>query len=77
MAEEVVAVPLNGEIISVNVKLGDEVKEGDELCVVEAMKMETPIVTPVTGKVIKLEVTAGQTVKPGEIIAVIEYIGNQ
>lgn len=73
MAQEVVEVPLTGTVISVNVKAGDEVKEGDMLCILESMKMENPIVAPVDGAVIKVEVTAGQVVKPGQTIAVIEY----
>ena len=73
MAEETIEVPLTGKITTVNVKVGDEVQEGDVLCMLESMKMENPIVTPVTGKVVKLEVTPEQTVNPGGIIAVIEY----
>ncbi|MBI4186181.1 MAG: DUF2118 domain-containing protein [Chloroflexi bacterium] len=73
LAQEVVEVPLTGTVISVNVKAGDEVKEGDMLCILESMKMENPIVAPVDGAVIKVEVTAGQVVKPGQTIAVIEY----
>ena len=73
MAEETIEVPLTGKITTVNVKVGDEVQEGDVLCLLESMKMENPIVTPVTGKVVKLEVTPEQTVNPGGIIAVIEY----
>ncbi|MBA7677049.1 Glutaconyl-CoA decarboxylase subunit gamma [subsurface metagenome] len=72
MAQEIIEVPLTGKIISVNVKQGDEVKEGDTLCLLESMKMENPILSPVDGTVIQLEVTVGQVVKPGEIIAIIE-----
>ena len=73
MAEETIEVPLTGKITTVNVKVGDEVQEGDIICLLESMKMENPILTPVTGKVVKLEVAPEQTVSPGEIIAVIEY----
>ena len=73
MAQEVVEVPLTGRIISVNVKPGDAVKEGDVLCLLESMKMENPILAPVSGTVTKVEVEVEQVVKPGEIIAVIEY----
>ena len=73
MAQEIIEVPLTGKIISVDVKPGDEVKEGDTLCLLESMKMENPILSPVDGTVIQIEVTVGQVVKPGEIIAIIEY----
>ncbi len=73
MPQETIEVPLTGKITTVNVKLGDEVQEGDTLCLLESMKMENPILAPVTGKITKLEVTAEQLVNPGEIIAIIEY----
>ena len=73
MAQEVIEVPLTGRIISVNVKPGDTVKEGDVLCLLESMKMENPILAPVNGTVTKVEIAVEQVVKPGEIIAVIEY----
>ena len=73
MAQEIVEVPLTGKIISVNVKPGDEVKEGDTLCLLESMKMENPILTPVDGTIIQIGVTVDQVVKTGEVIAIIEY----
>ena len=66
-------VPITGKIVSVDVKAGDEVKEGDVLCVLESMKMENPILAPVDGTVTEVGVTVDQVVKPGEVIAVIEY----
>jgi len=73
LAQETIEVPITGKIIEVNVKVGDGIKEGDILCLLESMKMENPILAPVSGTVTKLEVAADQTVKPGDIIAVIEY----
>jgi len=73
LAQEVVEVPLTGKIISVNVKPGDEVKEGDILCLLESMKMENPILAPVGGTVTKVDIELEQVVKPGEVIAIIEY----
>ena len=73
MAEETVEVPLTGTVISVNVKPGDVVKEGDVLCLLESMKMENPILAPVSGTITQVGVTVDQVVKPGEIIAIIEY----
>ncbi len=73
MARETVEVPITGKIISVEVKVGDAVKEGDVICVLESMKMENPILAAVGGKVVEVAVKADQVVKPGEKIAVIEY----
>ena len=73
MAQENIEVPITGKIISVNVNVGDEVKEGDILCLLESMKMENPILAPVGGTISKIGITADQTVKPGDMIAIIEY----
>ena len=73
MAQENVEVPITGKIISVDVKTGDTIKEGDILCLLESMKMENPILAPVSGTISKIGVTADQTVKPGDMIAIIEY----
>jgi biotin carboxyl carrier protein len=73
LAQEKVEVPITGRIISVDVKVGQAVKEGDLICVLESMKMENPILAPVDGTISEVGVKADQVVKPGDIIAVIEY----
>jgi len=73
LPQEIVEVPITGKIISVDVKPGDEVKEGDIICVLESMKMENPILAPVDGTISQVGVNADQVVKPGETIAIIEY----
>ena len=73
MAQEIIEAPLTGKIINVNVKSGDAVNEGDVLCLLEAMKMENPILAPVSGTVAEVGVTVDQIVKPGDKIVVIEY----
>lgn len=73
MAQERIEVPLTGKVISVSVKAGDSVKEGDTLCILESMKMENPVMTSVSGTVIEIGVAAGQVVKAGDLIATIEY----
>lgn len=54
--------PLPGTIMTVNVKVGDQVKRGDTLLVMEAMKMENNIMASKDGQVKAIHVTAGQTV---------------
>jgi len=73
LAQEIIEVPITGKIISVQVKPGDKVKEGDTLCILESMKMENPILAPVDGTITEVGITAEQVVKPGETIAIIEY----
>lgn len=73
MAQERVEIPITGKIISVSVKVGDEVKEGDVLCILESMKMENPILAPVNGNIAEVGVAVDQVVKPGDTVAVIEF----
>jgi len=73
LARETIEVPITGKIISVNVKIGDQVKDDDVLCVLESMKMENPIVSTVGGTVVEVGVKVDQVVKPGDTVAVIEY----
>jgi acetyl-CoA carboxylase biotin carboxyl carrier protein len=67
-----VTVPMVGKIISVSVKVGDKVKEDDQVAILEAMKMEMPVVAPVTGTVKEVCVAPGQEVEAEAVIAVIE-----
>ncbi len=73
MAQEIVEVPITGKIISVEVKVGDVVQEGDVICVIESMKMENPILAPVAGTVSKIELSPAQVVTTGDLVAIIEY----
>ena len=73
MAQEKVEVPITGKILSVDVKVGDAVKEGDMICLLESMKMENPILAPVSGTITQVTIASDQTVKPGDVIAVIDY----
>lgn len=67
-----VTVPMVGKIVSVTVKAGDRVEENDQVAVLEAMKMEMPIVAPANGTVKEICVKAGQEVEAEAVIAVIE-----
>jgi biotin carboxyl carrier protein len=73
MAQEVIEAPLPGKIVRVDVTVGNSVEEGGVICVIEAMKMENPIMSPAKASVIEVAVSPGQVVKTGEKIAVIEY----
>lgn len=54
------------------VKVGDTVKEGDTICLIEAMKTYNPVKAPKAGQVIKILVTTGDPVEYGEPLVVIE-----
>lgn len=64
--------PLPGTITSINVKVGDEVKAGDTLLVLEAMKMANNIEAEKDGKVTAICVKAGQSVMEDDALVVIE-----
>ncbi len=71
MAHNVTA-PMVGQIVDIKVKVGDQVKEDDEIAVLEAMKMEMPIVAPASGVVKEIKVSVGQTCETDMVLAVIE-----
>jgi biotin carboxyl carrier protein len=73
MAREVIEAPLPGRIVRVEVTEGNKVEEGGMICIIEAMKMENPILSPAKASVVEVAVSPGQAVKTGQKIAVIEY----
>lgn len=64
--------PLPGTVMSLNVKVGDEVKAGDTVCVLEAMKMENDIHTVKGGVVKEILCKVGDSVLEGTDLMVIE-----
>lgn len=67
-----VASPISGKIVNIKVKPGDEVKEGDVLFVVEAMKMENEVHSPISGVVEEVLAQVGETVNPDEVVVRIK-----
>ena len=63
--------PMPGTILSVNVSVGQAVKTGDVLMVLEAMKMENDIVAPCDGTIKQLLVSKGSTVNTDDVLAVL------
>ena len=70
-AGEAVNAPMPGTILKVNVSQGQAVKEGDVLCVLEAMKMENEIMAPKAGTVTQVVVAKGSSVNTGDALVVI------
>ena len=64
--------PMPGLILEVNVKEGDEVKEGDYLLVLEAMKMENTLTAPRDGVVKSISITNGETVEKNQLLIEME-----
>jgi acetyl-CoA/propionyl-CoA carboxylase biotin carboxyl carrier protein len=71
-ATETLLSPIQGTVLKVAVKNGDQVEDGALICVVEAMKMENEITAHRPGKVSELGVTEGGSVAAGDVIAKIE-----
>lgn len=63
--------PMPGNILAVNVNVGDTVKSGQVLMILEAMKMENEIMAGVDGKILSLNVQKGSTVETGTLLCVI------
>ena len=67
-----VTAPMAGKVIDVKVKVGDTVSEDDELLILEAMKMEMPIVASAAGKVTEVKCSKGDSVGADDVLVVIE-----
>ena len=70
-AGEAVPAPMPGTILKVNVTQGQAVKEGDVLCILEAMKMENEIMAPKAGTVSQVVVSKGASVNTGDALVVL------
>ena len=68
---ETVNAPMPGNILSVKVSVGTQVKKGDVLVVLEAMKMENDIISPCDGTVTSVGVTNGTSVETGAVLCTI------
>ena len=66
-----VKAPMPGTLIKVNVKVGDAVKKGDVLCVLEAMKMENDIMAPADGVVASVEAAQGASVATDAVLVTL------
>ena len=64
--------PMQGLLVSIAVEVGDSVHAGQEVALVEAMKMQHPVTTPASGIVHQLTATAGDTVEAGQPLLFLE-----
>ena len=68
--------PMPGTILKLNVAVGQSVKAGDVVLILEAMKMENEIVAPCDGTVMQILVSKGSTVDTDQILAVVSNSGS-
>ncbi|MDQ7797916.1 MAG: DUF2118 domain-containing protein [Candidatus Edwardsbacteria bacterium] len=69
--QKAVQAPMTGTVIKILCQVGQEVKEGDVLLKLEAMKMETAISSHLAGKVSEIRVAERQSVSSGEVLVVL------
>jgi pyruvate carboxylase subunit B len=65
--------PIQGMVLVIKTKVGDKVKEGDTLLIIEAMKMQNQVVTTHSGIVKKILTFQGEVVNPGDVLMVVEH----
>lgn len=70
--QEVIEAPMPGNIWKIEVKVGDVVKAGDVLLILEAMKMENEVVAPRDGVVASINTTEGAQVNTGDKLIVLD-----
>ena len=66
-----VSAPMPGTILAVKVSAGQQVKKGDVICVLEAMKMENDIPAPQDGVIASINVQKGASVNAGDVLATL------
>jgi biotin carboxyl carrier protein len=67
-----IVAPMPGKVVRVLTEAGAQVKAGDGILVVEAMKMQNEMKSPRDGIVAEIKATAGETVNAGQVLAIIE-----
>ena len=70
-ARDAVVSPMQGTVLAVEVAEGDEVRAGQVICIVEAMKMENEITAHRDGLVTRLSVAAGEAVTTAQVICIV------
>jgi acetyl-CoA carboxylase biotin carboxyl carrier protein len=63
---------ITGTVWKIEVKVGDQVDEGDTVVILESMKMEMPVEAEDPGKVKEIRCEEGQSVSEGDVLVVLE-----
>ncbi|MGH7829391.1 MAG: acetyl-CoA carboxylase biotin carboxyl carrier protein subunit [Candidatus Binatia bacterium] len=67
-----VTAPMVGKILKIEKKVGERVEEDEVIIVMEAMKMEIPVVAPASGVIKEIKVSPGQAVEAEDVLAEID-----
>ncbi|KAG7093872.1 hypothetical protein E1B28_007511 [Marasmius oreades] len=68
-----VGAPMSGVVVEVRVKEGQEIKKGDPICVMSAMKMESAVTAPVSGHIKRVAVQEGDSINQGDLTVEIVH----
>lgn len=71
-SEGTVVAPMNGQVVKMLASVGQTVKSGEIVLILEAMKMENEVTAPIAGKLAAINVATGDTVAPGQLLFSIE-----
>jgi len=72
LAVSEITAPMGGKVIDIKVNPGDSVNEGDEVVIIEAMKMELPVVATASGTVKEIKCKKGDAVEADAVLIVLE-----
>jgi acetyl-CoA carboxylase biotin carboxyl carrier protein len=67
-----IIMPMNGKVIEIKVRVGDHVEEDDEAVIIEAMKMELPVVATSAGTVKEIRAKVGESFQVGDVLVVVQ-----
>ena len=67
-----ITAPMGGKVIAIKVNVGDTVNEGDEVVIIEAMKMELPVVASESGTVKEIKCKKGEAIEADAVLIVLE-----
>ena len=72
MAIQDIPAPMTGTVLEILVNVGDRVNEGEELVIIESMKMEIPVESPTTGTVAAVVATVASPIEEGALLLRLE-----
>jgi biotin carboxyl carrier protein len=72
MARKEIRAEVTGTVISVIVKIGDAVTEGQEMAFIEAMKMEIPVTAPFSGTIIEVRITENESISENDLSFIVD-----
>lgn len=67
-SEGSISSPIAGTVLEIKCRAGDEIRQNQELLVIEAMKMETSIAAPTAGTIQSVDVAVGDAVREGQVL---------